>query len=133
MTNAQAIFSRYGIDKSMYKQICILRPTIHQLSPRKIIENTTAMEKYLTHYEIKSNVCRYPKIIEADIDTWIEFLDAYGLPHMHIRNVVLNSYIVIAENSIYHFGLRILNLKSYGFTDEEIKRFYIPYLMKLKP
>ena len=130
MSDVRKALEKYGINERMYKDIRAIRPNIHTLQPTKVIRNTTTMEKYLTENEIKSRIYRYPKVLESDIDTWDVFLYSYGVSKKDIRNILLNSYDVISETNIYNFGIRIMKLKSYGFTDEEILRLYIPYFWK---
>ena len=126
----ETILTKYGFTRTNYRQICAMRPCIRTLSLQRVRRNTETLEKYLPHTEIKRQICRYPKLLEADIEAWTTFLEFYGVSQKDIRNLYLNSYAFLTETNIYDFGMRILNVKSYGFTDEEIRRFYIPLFTK---
>jgi hypothetical protein len=126
----EKILHKYGMTTRNYQNIIAMRPSINTINLQKVQRNTASLERYLSNSEIKSCICRYPKLLEGDIDIWEDFLNAYEVSKKDIRNMILYSYAYMTETNIYDFGIRILNLKSFGFTDEEIRRLYIPIFIK---
>ena len=122
---------QYKINDTMIKTMIALRPDMQTIKIDKLEKNMRVLEKYIEKQEIKSLICRCPKLLEADVHVWEEFMTAYGVRHMHVRNFLLNSYQIVCNTNIYDFGMKIMYLKSvYGFNDDEITGLYIPYFLK---
>ncbi len=116
--------NKYRISKPMRNQIYSLCPNLRY---NHTVQNIQIIEDFIGEPNVKPYICRYPRILEKDLDSWRVFLVEYGVCPKNISKIFQDSPCLFMKTDIYHFGKTIMLLKSQGICDNEIKNLYIPY------
>lgn len=128
------ILRTYGLTQTHIKNLITSRPLVLLADPHKtLIPNFELLGKLgFGGINIVKVLNKYPKILEADVHTIVEFFRTYGFSDMQIASLTLKRPSLFMYNAQKCFKPKIEFFESLGFSREEIAHIFssVPYLLE---
>lgn len=119
--------TRYSLKPVIVRHVAALYPKLDSLDMDKVlIPNVTVLEKLTPAMEVRTIICRVPKLLGMDLVQWYEFLNAYGVPDKCILDIIRHCPSVMLNGNIHHFGQVLLQLRGKGYSHNEIIHAILP-------
>lgn len=126
--NISQIFTNYGFSELGSRHVMALCPNLSKPSlSRSVANNFKTLETFYSKETIRCIVSQKPKLLESNLESWIEFFMHYGVPNKYIKKMLEHHPDIFIKSTIFELGRQILEMKKSGITDFEIQHLYIPY------